>query len=374
VKVADVPNQPQVALRRDSPVCNDLASVLSRAGKPLEEQIYPDGSRLLLLPYGARVLGLFTPSSDENFFWTHPALASAESAQAFFQTSDWHNSGGDRTWLAPEVDIFFPNFPDTSIWRVPAELDPGHYATMGTGPTLQFVSQLTLTLSRRQERVEARIVKSWGPAPNPLRHEPRWKELSGVAYVGYTQETSLELLTNSDRSAQVGLWNLLALPHGGDVIIPTNTQDGPRVYAGPISPADLVTTDHLICFRMQGTGIRKIGIRAAASTGRFGYLYPSREDWALVVRNFTINPSGEYIDVPWAEPTSASDLVYSTQACSVNNDLGAYCELEYHAPAIGANTGHTRSCDTSQVWAYRGSRDAIQRVARSLLSAHLWLE
>lgn len=253
---------------------------------------------------------------------------------------------------------------------MPAELDPGHYAAVGRGLGLQFVSQFNVTLSRRHERIEAKIVKSWGPAPNPLRHELWWKELSGVAFAAYTQETSLELLTNSDSSAQVGLWNLLALPHGGEVIIPTNAQGEPRVYAGPISPADLAMTDHLIRLRIQGTGIRKIGIRATASTGRFGCLYPSGEDWALVVRNFIVNPSGEYVDVSWAQAATI-DLIYSTQACSVNNDLGAYYELEYHAPAIGANTGHNRSDDTSQVWAFRGPHAAIVRVARELLSSDL---
>ena len=51
----------------------DLSSVLSRGGKPLEQQLHPDGSRLLLLPHGARLLGMFAPASDEDFFWTHPA-------------------------------------------------------------------------------------------------------------------------------------------------------------------------------------------------------------------------------------------------------------------------------------------------------------
>jgi Family of unknown function (DUF6786) len=349
----------------------NLSSIQKRVGKHLQQHINPDGSRLLLMPYGARVLGLFAPDSDENFFWTHPALATTKLAHAFWQTDNWHNSGGDRTWLAPEVDVFFPNFPETSVWRVPAEIDPGHYDIVHTVPEIQLASQFTLTLSRCQERVEARMVKSWGPAPNPLRHEPVLGELSRVAYAGYTQETSLELLASSGSSAQIGLWNLLALPHGGEVILPTYALDEPRVYSGPIPSADLVVTNHLVRFQMRREGIMKIGIRAAATTGRCGYLYPIGEDWALVVRNFTVNPSGEYIDVPWKEPASPGDLVYSTQACSVNNKLGAYCELEYHAPAIGAGTGHSRSFDTSLVWAFRGSQADIRRVARELLSADL---
>jgi hypothetical protein len=350
---------------------SDLTNVLSCVGKPLEQHLNPDGSRLLLLPYGARVLGLFAPGNGDNFFWTHPALVSGESAQVFFQTSDWHNSGGDRTWLAPEVDVFFPNFPDTKVWRVPAEIDPGKYGIVQTDLTMQLVSTFTVTLSRRRTKVEGRIAKSWGPAPNPMRHEPVWEELTRVAYAGYTQETSLQLLTNGGSSAQIGLWNLLALPYGGEVLIPTHAKARPRIYAGPIDPADLIVTDHAVRFRMRGAGILKIGIDVVACTGRIGYICQRGKDWELVVRNFALNPSGEYIDVPWEEQTSPSESVYSTQACSVNNDHGAWCELEYHAPAIGADTGHAKSYDTSQVWAFRGAESAIRSIARTLLSPEI---
>ena len=348
---------------------NEFISILSRAGKPLEEQINPDGSRLLLLPFGARVLALFAPGSDENFFWTHPALMSDESARSFFQASDWHNTGGDRTWLAPEVDVFFPNYPDTAHWRVPSELDPGAYAAQGTGPTVMTAYAVLVTLSRRQEKIEARISKSWSPALNPLRREPSWKELSGVTYAGYTQETCLELLAGGGSS--IGLWSLLAVPNGGEVIIPTHAGTEPEIYSGSIASVDLIVTDYLVRFRTAGAGIRKIGIRAAASTGRLGYLYQGRDGWALVIRNFTVNPSGEYVDVPWRRSTASDALGYSTQACSVQSELGDYCELEYHVPAIGFDIGQRRSCDTSQVWAFRGSENAMRVVVRSLLSPEI---
>lgn len=351
---------------------SNLASVLSRIGKPFEQYPNPDGSRLLLLLYGARVLGLFAPGSDQNFFWTHPALNSSASAAAFYQSVGWHNSGGDRTWLAPEVDVCFPNFPDTSSYWVPAEVDPGNYALMRVGESVRFISQFTLTLSRSRVKICARISKSWEPALNPLRYEPVWDALQGVAYAGYTQHTSLELLNEGmTTSAQVGLWNLVALPHGGEVIISTFLKAEPKIYSGPIDPDNIIVTDHLVRYRVRGKGIQKIGIRAVASTGRMGYLYPNSEAWALVVRNFAVNPSGEYIDVPLEEPTSRPELTFPTQACSVNSELGAYCELEYHAPAIGFGTGPLRCDDTSQVWAFRGSRHAIQQVVSNLLFAPL---
>src|SRR4029077_3725674 len=107
----------------------ELMATLKAVGKSTELHQTDDGTRLLILPYGGRILGVFAPGSEENFLWTNSALNSAESARAYYASDDWQNSGGDRTWLAPEVDFFFPKFPNVDIagyWQ-PRSLDPGNY-------------------------------------------------------------------------------------------------------------------------------------------------------------------------------------------------------------------------------------------------------
>jgi hypothetical protein len=94
-------------------------------------------------------------------------------------------------------------------------------------------------------------------------------------------------------------------------------------------------------------------------------LYRAGEGFALVVRNFFVNPSGEYVDVPWG---NTEDLGYAVQACNINNELGSFSELEYHVPAIGHGTGSSRAEDISQVWAFRGPLHQIRQLMRSLLS------
>ncbi len=105
----------------------DLLGVLRKAGHPGRVLRMADGTRVLVLPHGGRVLGLFPPKSGENFYWTHPALRSAATARAFYASDDWHNSGGDRTWLAPEADLFLPNYPKLDVYFQPRSLDPGQY-------------------------------------------------------------------------------------------------------------------------------------------------------------------------------------------------------------------------------------------------------
>jgi len=345
-----------------------LIDVLKAIGKTPEIVTNPDGTIVLLLPYGGRVLGVYAPGSEENFYWTHPALSSVDSARAFYESKEWHNSGGDRTWLAPEVDIFLPKFPSTDGYFQPRELDPGRYEVERLKDGLRLVNRLKLKFSRSGRELELRMAKSVAPAVNPLRFE-KGLDLSGVEYAGYTQSTSLEVLGGDAADGpMVGLWNLVQMPHGGDLLIPTYSRTEPKIWFGNIAPEDLIVGDRLVRYKMRAKGEHKLGVRAVATAGRVGYLYESGDKAVLIIRNFVVNPSGEYVDAPWKDP---EDLGYSTQACNVNSKLGAFSELEYHIPAIGGKTKLTRCDDAAQVWAFRGKAETIKAIAKSLLSSEV---
>lgn len=360
---AGLPRTARGAQADSAPPKRALLEVLEAAGKPAHVVTAADGSEVVVLPYGGRVLGLFAKGSADNFYWTNSALRSVDTAEAFFAGRDWLNSGGDRTWIAPEVDVFLPNFPSREKYFQPRELDPGNYRVVGAGAGLRLVNRLTLTLSRSRKQVELEIAKSFAPAPNPLRHE-RGGMPADVEYAGYTQHTTLAIV-GGDGSNPVGLWNLVQMPHGGELLMPTFSRNEPKVVFGNVPAQDLVVDDRLVRYRMRQAGEHKIALRAAAATGRAGYLFRQGERWALVIRNFVVNPSGQYVDVPWDDPR---DLGYSTQACNVNSGLGQFAELEYHIPAIGGNTGRTRSDDAAQVWAFRGPEQSILNITRRLVA------
>jgi hypothetical protein len=341
-----------------------LISVLRRVGKPTRIFKSPDGTRVLVLPYGGRVLGLFSPRNEENFYWAHPALGSAETARAFYAGDQWHNSGGDRTWLAPEVDLFFPNFPKLDRYFQQRSLDPGRYQVVETDGEFKLVNRLTVSFSRPSQTATLRITKSFGPAPNPLRHE-RGLDLPDLEYAGYTQHTSLELVGQSRAiRAKIGLWNLVQMPHGGDLLIPTYARTEPLRVFGSIPEKDLVVSDRLVRYRMRQQGEHKISIRASATCGRVGYLHSSGGHWCLIIRNFAVNPSGEYVDVPWND---TDHYGFSTQACNINSGLGQFSELEYHIPAIGQGTGRTGCLDEAQVWAFRGPEPQVRQACKLLV-------
>ncbi len=346
-----------------------LLATLKAVGKSAELHQTNDGTRLLILPYGGRILGVFSPRSDENFLWTNSVLDSPAAARAYYASDDWQNSGGDRTWLAPEVDFFFPKFPNIDIagyWQ-PRSLDPGNYQVEKTEHGIRLRNRLHIDAFRSKKRVELEITKSVASAPNPLRHEPAI-DTRAVEYAGHTLLTSLAIVDQPPEKAPlVGLWSLTQMPHQGELFIPTYSRSQPRIYFGLVdTPADeLALSDRLLRFKMRAAGEHKIGLHATVTTGRMGYLYPAGDKYALLIRNFSVNPSGEYADVPWTEP---DDRGYSAQACSVNSRWGMFSEMEYHAPAIGGDTGLRHMEDRSQLWAYRGSRADIVKIARALLS------
>lgn len=346
-----------------------LITTLNAVGKPTELYETEDGTRLLILPHGGRILGVFAPGSEENFLWTNSALDSVESARTFYASNDWQNSGGDRTWLAPELDFFFPAFPNIDIagyWQ-PRALDPGNYAVTQTRHGIQLINRLSIRGFRSNKQADLEIKKSVSSAHNPLRHEAAL-QLSTVEYAGHTLHASLEILnSNSNDAPLVGLWSLTQMPHLGELFVPTYFRNEPKIYFGLTdTPADeLKVEDHLIRFKMRAAGEHKIGVRAIATTGRIGYTYPTAGKQALIIRNFCVNPSGEYADVPWTEP---EDKGYTAQACSVNSKWGMFSELEYHVPAIGGETGMSLIEDRSQLWAFRGSNQDIKKITKVLLS------
>jgi hypothetical protein len=341
---------------------SQLIETLAAIGKPAETWESTDGTKALVLPHGGRILGLFAPGDDESFFWTHPALGDPGSARDFYQGSQWHNSGGERTWLAPEVDFFFPDFPDLKTYWQPRELDPGSYQVLRNNGGFSWANHATLTLSRSQRKVDLEITKSLTPALNPLRYEHEPLD-SAVRYAGYTLHGALQV-RSSDPAPPVGLWHLTQLPHGGDMLVPTFSRSQPKIYMGTIGREDLLVDDHLVRYRMRSAGEHKLGVRAAALTGRAGYLFTQGDETSLVVRNFSVNPSGEYIDVPWAE---TENFGIAFQACNVNSALGAFSELEYHVPVVGPSGAE----DQSQLWAFRGPEPAIRSIARRLLAPEI---
>jgi len=340
----------------------DRAKALSPIGKPVEVISAPDGSRVQILPYGGRVLGLFAPDDDENFFWTNPVLGSSATARAFYGSSEWHNSGGDRAWIAPEAEFFYPNWPKADVYIQPRKLDPGRYTLERSRSEVRLTNRMCLQRYSEHRNVDLSVTRTVTVADNPLRDHDA--VLAGsLAYAGYTLKSMIKVHGRPGR-AGIGLWNLLQVPHGGQMLIPTYYKAQPVIYFGDPSRGDFRVGNRMVRWIMRGSGNHKIGLDATVCAGRAGYLYRSGARWSLIVRSMVVNPSADYVDYPFSDEGKRGCAV---QACAVNDAVfGRFCELEYHTPSVGCN-GENSLTDVSQVWAFRGKANVIRRAVAMLL-------
>jgi len=344
-----------------------LSLNLERSGRPVYS-MHVQGGSLVVLPQGGRVIGLYPKGSRENFFWTHDALSSVDSIQRLYAESRWPNPGGDRTWLSPTTELFVSDLTRFwETWREPVAVDPGSYTCSEVKGGLKLANRPKLELRRRKQAVELAMEKTLHSAADPFRYEA--DAVGDYAFAGYTTRSTLTVLREPRNSrVPIGLWQLLQLPPDGEMILPTFTKTQPTVIFGKIPRGDVRSEPRCIRYRMRSATTAKIAVHAIHLTGRMGYVRKNSEGGMdLIVRNFSVDPSGEYVDTPFDDESARGDAV---QACKVSEkDIGSFSEIEHHSPAIGADTGLTTSTDVSQVWAFRGSPKVIARITEVLLGS-----
>jgi hypothetical protein len=339
-----------------------LLRSLTQAGKELLPVTLPNGTRLLLLPQSGRLLGLHPDDEGPNFLWTNPALALAESAKAYFARTGWANPGGDRTWLAPEIELFIGDVKQaTATYAVQPALDPGRWTlTSATATDVSLASESRVRLHRQNRDVGVRLTKQYRMAANPL------SDVAGLQYAGYTLVTTLEVEPLFDLPVRLGIWNLLQLPQPGAMLIQTDAPAHPRVVFGEPAAGELMVAPNLVRWNMAPPGgDTKISLKPQSLTGRAGHLREARGICDLVVREFAVGAECDYVDALWEPPHEAG---WAFQACCVRNGAECFNELEYHVPAATNVAGRHVSRDESRVWAFRGPKDAIDQAARLLLA------
>ena len=347
-----------------NPSRESLQATLRGASHAPLELSAPGRGSLMVLPFGGRVIGLFAEPQGENFFWVNPALAEADSAKAFLAGAGWVHTGGDRTWVSPEAEFHVGDLADPwGTYAVPRAIDPGQYMASMLGGSIGLQNRARVKFHRSKAECQVEIEKWVRLIANPLRAEPWFGEIADVAYAGYELTTTLSQ-ADARTAPPISLWSLAVVPPTGWMIVPTLGETKVRDLFEPTGPERLAATRHAVHFLIDGREQHKIAVRALALRGRAGYLRTaSPQRSTLLVRNFVVNPSGDYIDTPWDAP---DEVGYAFQSYN-GGSLGAFGELEYHTPAIGGNSGRDSYRDTSQLWAFSGPPNLIRKIAGYLL-------
>ena len=340
----------------------ELCRTLERACQPAATLTFDDGSRALVRPESGRVLGLYPSGSEESFFWMNPALARSEHPEDLFEQSGWINPGGDRTWLAPEIKLFIEDLARPwETYAVQRALDPGSWRmASGSESELTLTNDTRVRLHRSGQEVGVRLRKNYHASANPLQGTSLAN--AGLEFAGYTQITTLEQEAVPGCAIRLGIWNLLQLPSPGVMLVPTSSAVQPRLVFGTMSEGECQVEPHMVRWEMKAPGTNtKIAMKPQSITGRAGYYRERAADGTadLVVREFAVDPDGDYVDGLWEPPHETG---WAFQACCVRQGGEQFNELEYHA---AAPAGPHR--DESRIWAFRGPANAIADASAILL-------
>ena len=333
-----------------------------------------NGVSIVVSQYGGRIFGPFLPPDivpgGESLFWTNDAFAQPESFQDFLDSGDW-NLGGDRIWIAPEIQYNVHDRTDYwNTYNLPNQVDPGRYRLEQTQPDQWRLAQdmvleaYNLGAGKKELHLERLI----HPVSDPLRYLVNYEKLTeAVLFAGYEQILSISESKRDDLMAAV--WNLIQLNPGGLLLIPSSPRVSYSDYYEPIDEKlQTLFPDHI---RLRITGDRqyKVGYAAAHVLGRMGYYNQLGDDLAyLVVRNFFNNPSLTYAEEPADAPGTRG---HSIHVYNDDGNLGGFGEMECNAQTIGGETGRSTSNDQLVLWLYVGVPDRLKEIGLHLLGIEI---
>lgn len=325
-----------------------------------------DNAYAIIIERGGHIFGPFIRKNGESLFWMNPVFADKDKFVQFLSENNW-NTGGDRNWIAPEIQFITMDRADPHKVSIPPQMDPGEYLFEDSHSN-EIKLKVDMTLEARnvaKGMKELHLETAIRPVNDPLRFLSNYALLiKDTQFIGYEQQVSLAEINNDGILCE--LWNLVQLNSGGDIIIPTYSEFELTNYVQPpIDPYHFnYQKDHLK-LKISGKYMYKVGLKSAQFSGRIAYInFNNPNQSYLIVRNYFNNPSSLYVEEP------AWNVGYRGDSVHIYNDggkWGGFGEMEVHGQTIGGKTGKSFSTDLLQMWIYVGEPDKLKIIGRQLL-------
>lgn len=323
-----------------------------------------DGISALVTQRGARIM----PFVDEGqaLYWLNPALGNSDTFSAWLEADGW-NLGGERIWIAPEVQYHVRDRNDVDgTFFVPRALDPGRYRLdVGETGLPSAMQQLTLNAHNIATGEKTFVVGlQLRLVDNPLRYLSAYDELMDeVRYNGYAQLVTLSEQTSNAVMSES--WNLVSLIPGGYVRMQAAPQAEVTRYFGDPPQGALITENGCLKMQIDGETRWKTGYKSVHVSGRIAYMnHYDENNCYLLVRYFNNNPSSKYVE---EAPGHAGKHGESVHIYSSGDLAQKYGTMECHGQTIGGDTRRSRSEDSFLMWIYIGKREKMLRIASHLL-------
>lgn len=256
--------------------------------------------KIVISQYGGRIFGPFLGEDGESILWINKCFDQEKDFKEFVESGNW-NLGGDRIWLAPELQY---NVKDRNrffeSYALPEQIDPGNYELeklKSEECVLRQDMRLTVNECVSCEK-ELYIERKISQVKDPLYKLDKYKEMmKGVLFAGFEHEISLNEKCSDDIMSET--WNLTQVNPGGEILILCTPAVEYTDYYEPIDKHfQTIYPEHV---RLKITGDRryKVGYKAAGVLGRIGYYNRIKDGEAyLLIRSFFNNPSAPYTKEP----------------------------------------------------------------------------
>jgi hypothetical protein len=328
---------------------------------------------LLVTEHWGKAFGPFKGDKDCGTLWVSPKAADPGGLRDMVNSGDWC-VGGDRLWLAPEVQF---NIPDRKHWDsdgayvLPGAIDPGRYTLTAGNKNCVALSQ---ELEAKQYNTasglkKVSIERRFFPANDPLEPVAEYRHVRNrVEFTGYSEEARLEDLSGD--GAAFEMWNLLQVRPPGVAVLPSTSALEYQDYYEPVDRRHLAIQGNAAVLRLTGDRKFKVGWKSAGLWGRIGYYreMPGSQ-LRLVVRQFFNNPSSRYVDEPAGRKGAAGD---SVQFYNDDGSLGGFAEIEVHGQSLGGRPSRGSPERGSVVdylvfWQYTGKPENVKKIGELLL-------
>ncbi len=332
-----------------------------------------NGFKIVIMQHGGRIFGPFSGENGESILWMNQCFAKKEDFRAFIKSGDW-NLGGDRIWLAPELQY---NVKDRShffdSYSLPQQVDPGNYSlemihekeySLRQGMRLEVYQQES---DGKDLYIERRIRQTEDPLQYLKNHE---EMMNGVYFAGYEHEISLREKYRDDIMSEP--WNLTQINPGGELLISSTPNIEYTDYYEPVDDTFQTIYPGYVRLEISGDRRYKVGYKAANILGRIGYYNQTDPDEAyLLVRNFFSNPSAPYTKEPAGKPGCNGHSLHVYNDSGESGGSGGFAELECSGQPIGGITGKSSGKDQIFTWLYQGKNDQIKKIVYRLLGISL---
>lgn len=318
-----------------------------------------NNAKIIVSEYGGRIFGPFIDDGN-SLCWINPCFKTKESFGDFLILKEW-NLGGDRIWLAPEMQY---NVPDqTDFWGsycVPASLDPGSYILSQNQYGHPLLSQdMTLDVYGHSiEKKELYIERTIRPLDNPLNM------VKGLNAIFFGYEHQIKLIEKEGDSVQSEAWNLLQFNPEGTLYIPTTSPAKYTEYYEPFEQGYQVIEPMHVELKIDAKKRYKVGYKAAITTGRSGYMSSCSDGEYLMIRNFYNDISGNYLKSPVHSPEERGHALH---VYNDDGNIGHFAEHECSCTPIGGSSGRGVSLDRVQTMFFIGDRELLLEIRRTLL-------